>query len=119
MTSEQKNKCSAIIHTASASAAAVGAGLAQVPGSDNALLIPIQLTMTISLGKVFGIDLTETTAKAAIASTAATTVGRAISQVLIGWIPGLGNAVNASTAAGLTETMGWTLANDFAKQTGN
>ena len=45
MTSEQKNKCSAIIHTASASsAAAVGAGLAQVPGSDNALLIPVQLS---------------------------------------------------------------------------
>lgn len=116
MTNDQKIKCNAIIHTASASAAAVGAGLAQVPGSDNALLTPIQLTMTISLGKVFDIELTETTAKAAIASVAASTIGRTVTQFLVGWIPGFGNAINATTAAGLTEAMGWTLADDFAKQ---
>ena len=116
MTNDQKIKCNAIIHTASAAAAAVGAGMAQVPGSDNALLTPIQLTMTISLGKVFDIELTETTAKAAIASVAARTIGRTLTQFLVGWIPGFGNAINATTAAGLTEAMGWTLAEDFAKQ---
>lgn len=116
MTNDQKIKCNAIIHTASAAAAGVGAGLAQVPGSDNALLTPIQLTMTISLGKVFDIELTETTAKAAIASVAASIIGRTLTQFLVGWIPGVGNAINATTAAGLTEAMGWTLAEDFAKQ---
>ena len=116
MTNDQKIKCNAIIHTASAAAAGVGAGLAQVPGSDNALLTPIQLTMTISLGKVFDIELTETTAKAAIASVAASTIGRTLTQFLVGWIPGVGNAINATAAAGLTEAMGWTLAEDFAKQ---
>lgn len=116
MTNDQKIKCNAIIHTASAAAAGVGAGLAQVPGSDNALLTPIQLTMTISLGKVFDIELTETTAKAEIASVAASTIGRTLTQFLVGWIPGVGNAINATTAAGLTEAMGWTLAEDFAKQ---
>lgn len=116
MTEDQRNKCHAIIHTASAAAAGVGAGLAQIPGSDNALLTPIQLTMTILLGKVFGIELSETTAKATLASVTASTIGRTVSQVLIGWIPGLGNAINATTAAGLTETMGWALADDFDKQ---
>ena len=116
MTSDQKSKCNAIIHTASVAAAGAGAGLAQIPGSDNAVITPIQLTMTISLGKVFDIDLSESAAKAALGSVAASTLGRTVSQVLLGWIPGIGNAINATTAAGLTEAMGWALADDFSKQ---
>ena len=116
MTADQRGKCHAIIHTASASAAAAGAGLAQLPGSDNAVITPIQLTMTVSLGAVFGIQLTQSAAAAALASFAASTVGRAASQLLLGWIPGLGNAINASTAAALTESVGWLLAEEFASQ---
>ena len=116
MTPEEKNKCHAIIHTASLAAAAVGAGLAQVPGTDNAVIVPIQITMTISLGTVFGIGLTESSAKSALATATATTVGRGISQFLVGWIPGLGNIFNASTAAAITETIGWALVKDFNKK---
>lgn len=116
MTADQRGKCHAIIHTASASAAAIGAGLAQLPGSDNAAITPIQLAMTVSLGAVFGIQLTQSAAAAALASVTAATVGRAVSQVLVGWIPGLGNAINASTAAALTESVGWLLAKEFAGQ---
>ena len=116
MTADQRGKCYAIIHTASASAAAVGAGLAQLPGSDNAAITPIQLAMTVSLGAVFGIQLTQSAAAAALASVAAATVGRAVSQVLVGWIPFVGNAINASTAAALTESVGWLLAKEFASQ---
>lgn len=115
MTADQRSKCHAIIHTASASAAAVGAGLAQLPGSDNAAITPIQLAMTVSLGAVFGIQLIQSAA-AALASVAAATVGRAVSQVLVGWIPFVGNAINASTAAALTESVGWLLAKEFASQ---
>lgn len=39
MTSEQEARCHAIIHIASAGAAGVGAGLAQIPLSDNAIII--------------------------------------------------------------------------------
>lgn len=116
MTADQRSKCHAIIHTASASAAAAGAGLAQLPGSDNAVITPIQLAMTVSLGAVFGIQLTQSAAAAALASFAASTVGRAASQLLLGWIPGLGNAINAATAATLTESVGWLLAEEFAGQ---
>lgn len=115
MTSSQHGKCHAIIHSASVSAGAVGAGLAQIPCSDNAVITPIQLTMTIALGKVFGIELTESSAKAAVASAAATMVGRTISQVLLGWIPVAGNIVNACTAMSITETIGWIVATEFAK----
>ena len=116
MTSEEKTLCEAIIHTASVAAAGVGAGMAQIPGSDNAVISPIQLTMAVSLGKVFGINLDESAAKAAVVTGGAALVGRTISQVLIGWIPGLGNAVNAITAASITEGIGWAMAKEFEKQ---
>lgn len=114
MTLEQCAKCHAIIHSFSASAGAVGAGLAQIPCSDNLVITPIQLAMMVSLGHVFGIDLSESPAKAALASAAAAAVGRTAVQVLAGWIPGVGNLINAGTAATLTEAIGWMLAEDFA-----
>lgn len=116
MTFEQQAKCHTIIHGASISAGAIGAGVAQVPCSDTLVITPIQLAMTIGLGQVFGIDLTESSAKAALASATAATLGRTAAQVLVGWLPGVGNLINAGTAAALTEAIGWMLAESFAKQ---
>ena len=50
--------------TRTAAAGAAGAGLAQLPCSDNAVITPVQLAMTISLGREFGIELTESSASA-------------------------------------------------------
>lgn len=116
MNSTQKAQCHTIIHSASASAGAVGAGLAQIPCSDSAVITPIQLAMTIALGKVFDIELSDSAARASLLSITSTAIGRTASQLLIGWIPIAGNIINACTAASLTETLGWMLANDFAKQ---
>ncbi|MEA2688176.1 MAG: hypothetical protein QOD51_783 [Candidatus Eremiobacteraeota bacterium] len=69
--------------------------------------------MVIALGKVFGIEVTESVAKSMVLTGAATLVGHATSQVLVGWIPVIGNIINAATAAGITEAMGWTIANEF------
>ena len=113
----QRGKCHAIIHAASASAGTIGAGLAQVPCSDSAIITPIQLAMTIALGKVFGVELTETAAKASMATFASAAIGRSASQVLLGWIPIAGNIINACTAASVTEALGWLLVEDFAKET--
>ena len=44
---------------ASAAAAAVGGGLAQLPGSDAIPITAAQVTMIISLGSVFGKSITE------------------------------------------------------------
>lgn len=119
MTSRETGLCNGIIHSASAAAAAVGGGLAQAPGSDNLIITPIQLTMAVSLGKVFGIDLDQSAAKAAVASATGAMVGRTASQVLIGWLPGIGNIINAATAAAVTESIGWILANEFEQQAEN
>jgi uncharacterized protein (DUF697 family) len=116
MNDSQQNKCHAIIHSAATICASVGAGMAQIPGSDSLVIVPIQVGMIFSLGAVFGIELDESAAKASLATATATMVGRGISQALVGWIPGWGNALNASTAFAVTESVGWTIANDFAER---
>lgn len=116
MNTTQEALCHAIIHTASAATGAVGFGLAQLPLTDNAVIVPIQVTMTIALGQVFGLEFTKRAAAATAASAAGTLLGRAASQIGAGWIPVAGNILNAGTAVSLTEAIGWMLAEDFAKR---
>lgn len=113
MPSDKKEKCHAIIHTAATSAGAVGFGLAQIPFSDNAVIVPIQVGMIISLGYVFDIHITKSAANSLFSAYIASVGGRAVSQILLGWIPGFGNVLNASTAFAITEGIGWYSANDF------
>ena len=99
---DQMNKCNAIIHGASVAAGGVGTGLAQIPLADNTVITPIQIGMIIALGKVFDQEVSKSAATAILGSLAASFIGRGVSQVLVGWVPILGNSVNTSTAAGLT-----------------
>ena len=115
MTDSQRMSCHSIIHGASIAAAGAGAGIAQIPMSDNAVIMPIQLAMTFSLAKVFGVKLSEATAVALLTTATTKFAGRALSQVLFGWIWGFGNIINAATAAGVTEAAGWIIANQFYK----
>lgn len=116
MTAEEKSECKKIIHCAAASAAGVGASMALIPGADVPIITGIEITMTIALGRVFGISLTESAAKSMVLSSAGTIAGRGISQGLIGWIPGFGNVINAGTAFGVVEVLGWAIASDFANK---
>jgi len=116
MNSSQETQCHSIIHSVAATCGAIGGGMAQVPGSDNLVIVPLQIAMVVSLGTVFGIELSDSSAKAALASATATTVGRGISQALVGWIPGYGNALNATTAFAVTEAIGWAVANEFSER---
>jgi len=116
MTLSQKKKCHGIIHGAAASAAAIGGGLAQIPGSDAPALVAVQTAMIISIGSgVFGQSVTKSMAGAFLADALGVNVGRTVSQILVGWIPGIGNGVNATTAAGLTEAIGWAATKAFDK----
>lgn len=110
---DMMDKCNVIIHGASAACGGVGTGLAQIPASDNAVIVPIQIGMIIGLGTVFELNITESTAKSIIASAGATIAGRTVSQFLVGWIPGIGNAINTATAAGVTEVIGWIAVSNF------
>ena len=80
------------------------------------MIAPIQVAMTVSLAKVFGIGLSSSAAVASLATETSTILGRTASQVLLGWIPGIGNLVNSCTAISFTEAIGWMLAEEFARQ---
>ena len=100
-------KIHALIHAAAASCAAVGGGLAQAPGADTAVITPIQVAMIVALGAEHGTPISKTAATELILPFSAAALGRGLSQCLLGWLPGVGNAVNAITAAVLTEAIGW------------
>lgn len=102
-----KQKVHGIVHTAAIAAAAVGAGLAQIPGSDAPVLAGIQTTMIIAIAYEHGAEVSKAAAADFLLTFTATHVGRGFSQWLVGWVPGYGNAINASTAAALTEAVGW------------
>lgn len=106
-------QCNLIIHTASVATGVVGAGLAQIPTSDTFVITPVQITMITALGKVLGLKITEAGAKSIIASLATAVVGRGAIQLTKGWIPGYGNILNATTAIGLTEAVGWLAVKEF------
>lgn len=114
ITDDQREKCHVIIHSAAMAGAGIAATLAQIPGSDNLPLVATEVTMVIALGKVFGIDLKESAAKSFIAGSLGTLVGRGVSQFLFGWIPGLGNIIDATTAFGVIESLGWVVVDDFS-----
>lgn len=110
-----KTKCNVIIHGASTASAAACAGIAQIPLADNAVLVPIQVAMIVSIAKVFDQNIGEGVARGLLSTFAATFVGRGVTQVLFGWVPFMGNALNSATAAALTEAIGWMAADHFAK----
>ncbi len=109
-------KIHGIIHTSASASAAVGSGLAQVPGSDAPIICGIQTTMIVAIAYEHNITLEKTVAADLLLVFAAEHCGRGISQVLVGWIPGFGNAINATTAAALTEAVGWA-ANEYFSET--
>jgi uncharacterized protein (DUF697 family) len=110
----KNQKVHGIIHSVSAAAGGVGAGLAQIPGSDAPVLMGLQAAMIVGIAEVHGASITKAAAADLVLTFCATMTGRAVSQVLVGWIPGLGNAINASTAAALTEAVGWAADSYFA-----
>ena len=116
MTEDQRQECHVIIHGTATAGAGAAAAMAQIPGADNVALVGLEVGMVIALGRVFGVSVTESGAKSLVAAYAGTLVGRGVSQVLIGWIPGLGNAVNAGTAAAVIESLGWAVVADFSNE---
>lgn len=116
MTPSEKKRAGIIIHTSAVAAAAAGSGLANIPGSDCAVIIPIQVSMIVSLGSIFGRSIDKSAAKAILACHIATISGRAISQIFTGFIPIVGNIWNAGTAAGVTEIIGWAVVKDFENE---
>lgn len=115
MPEELKKKCHAAIHTATAASAAAGA--IPIPMSDAIPITAAQISMIISLGRAFGITLSETAAKSIIGVGLTQQAGRTVVSGLLKMIPGagtlVGGMIGASTAAAMTEALGWVIVSDF------
>ena len=78
------------------------------------LITPIQVMMAIKLAKVFDIDLTESTSTIALlTSGVVSTFGRTVAGMAIRRISISECVIKTSTAAAITEVLGWTIANEF------
>ncbi len=113
-----KQKVNEIIQAASIACAGIDGGLAQVPESDSVALDPIQTAMIIAIASAHGIEITNAAAADLLHTFSATVRGRQVPisrQAMAGWLPGIDNAVNDSTAAALTEAIGWA-ANSYFDQ---
>ncbi|MET3107019.1 uncharacterized protein (DUF697 family) [Oxalobacteraceae bacterium GrIS 2.11] len=108
-------KIHGIIHTCAAACAGIGAGLAQIPGSDSAAIVPLQTAMIVSIAAEHGASVSHGLAADLLLTFTATMAGRTVSQFLLGWIPVAGNIINASTAAAITEAIGWAANSYFEK----
>ena len=115
MTDGQQLSCHTIIHSATAAAGAVAGGLAQIPAADIPALIGIEVAMITSLAAVFGVSLTRGAIEGMAKAKMAESAGRVLAGVLIGWIPGFGNAVKAGVAVTMVESIGWQTVKEFEK----
>lgn len=114
MTKIEREKCQIIIHSAAVASGAAGA--LPIPGADAAAIVAAQVTMIISLGKVFDVKMTESAATAMATTMIAEHMGKMVAGGLLKLIPGIGSAINASVAFSITEVIGWEIAEAFSLQ---
>jgi len=111
----RNQKIHGIVHTCAAACASIGAGLAQVPGSDSVAIVPLQTAMIAAIGQEHGVSMGKGVAADLLLTFSASVAGRTASQFLVGWLPVYGNILNATTAATITEAIGWAADAYFAK----
>lgn len=113
MSIKRRKECKKIIRLATTAAGAMGAANAQLPLGDVFSIVTVQAYMLKTIAAVYDKPVSLGIVTSMGAAALAQLGSRAISQIVIGWIPGYGNIVNAATAAGLTESMGWLMVKAF------
>ncbi|WRF20512.1 DUF697 domain-containing protein [Helicobacter pylori] len=102
-------ECKTIIHVASGAAGAAGA--IPIPFSDALAIAPIQAGMIYKMNDAFGMDLEKSVAASLITGllsvTAVAQVGRTLVNGFLKFIPGAGSVVGSTTAAAITEGIGF------------
>jgi len=93
-----------IIPSYSTAAGVIGA--TPIPFADAALLMPLQVTMTIHIANAFGMSKVMEALKGIVGSTMISQAGKLAAASLLKFIPGFGSVVNAGVASGFTWAMG-------------
>jgi len=96
---------------------AVTAAAVPIPLSDSAVLTPLQLTMSVHIMKIYGIDNYKSAITSVVNSTIVSQAGKTLAKLLIGnatkLIPGfgsiIGGAINSTVAGSLTGAIGYAI----------
>lgn len=115
MPEEKKIQCQKVIHTAATASATAGA--LPIPMSDTIPISAAQIVMVIGIGKIFDFEVSQAVAKTIVGVGLAQQAGRAVFSNILKCVPGagsvLGGFVGGTTAAAVTEALGWLVADDF------
>ncbi|MCK8059718.1 MULTISPECIES: YcjF family protein [unclassified Fusibacter] len=114
ITLKQAVLCHGVIH--SAAVACYTIGFIPIPLVDTVPMTATQVTMIISLGKIFNNKLTKSDAQVILKTASAALAGRALTKNVLKFIPGIGWTINGTIAGTITEILGWTVANEFAEK---
>ena len=98
------DEVTAVVHKTSMVSAAIGVVLSPVPLLDELALIPLYAAMTKRIARVHAVERVPW--KPIAKSTAVGLVARGFVNALFAVLPGVSTAVDAATAAALTEILG-------------
>ena len=108
----RKEEASEIINNSAITSASAAAALAQTSfsGLDNALILPVIVSMIINLVKLYDFSIEKAAATALAGEFLKPAIGSVMAtKALIGWVPIIGNAVNASLTFNATKIIGWAI----------
>ena len=122
MSEERRNQAKLIIHAAAAASAGTAAVLSKKSllgaflKADTPVLTAIAVGMVIALGKLFDPDTSSATAVTLLSKYIGSGAEIAGAKSLVGWIPLLGNAANATITFGFMEALGWKIYSYFDEE---
>ena len=116
LTTDRDARLHTIIHSAAIEAGVTGLNTAQIPG-DRLLIGAVQVNMIVEIAAEYGEEIGKSAAIAIIQSALAEVIGVQVVDVVLRWVPGLGNLVHMGTASSVTETIGWATVTYFNNRT--
>ncbi|MDD5227288.1 MAG: hypothetical protein PHN45_02830 [Methylococcales bacterium] len=114
---EEKRKVMAtkIIDDIATTAATTTAIFSQVPGMGIATLTKLYLDMAKNLAALFNQELESQAARTLVVAACERYASAIFNKSVLGWIPLIGNAINAKITFTLTQDVGWFLYNHFSE----
>jgi uncharacterized protein (DUF697 family) len=111
-----KQKVQGIIHAASIACDEIEGDSAPTSESGSAAIAQIQTKMIMAIASEHGVELTDAAAANLLITLSSTMDNHPVlasRQLLVGWLPGIDSDTDESTAAALTEAIGWSANNYF------
>ncbi|MEO7622579.1 MAG: hypothetical protein ABIS30_05895 [Gallionella sp.] len=105
-----------IIRSTSIACEEIDLGSAQTSESNTAAIVSTQTAMIIAIAAEYALEIDTAAAENLLLTFSATVQGRQVllsRQALAGWLPGINSDMNDSTAAALTEAIGWAANSHF------